>query len=53
MKKAYIAPSIYMMNATTESTLMVQSIVIDASKSGDDALVGSEGEWDIWGEEEE
>ena len=48
MRNTYITPSVELMEAAPEATLMATSLVIDAEKSGSEALIKDDNEWNIW-----
>lgn len=49
MKKTYIIPAVNIVHVESQGNLMITSLKIDSSKSGDDQLVKGTGDWDIWG----
>lgn len=49
MKKTYIIPAVNIVHVESEGNLMITSLKIDSGKSGGDALVKGEADWDIWG----
>ena len=48
MKKTYIAPETMVLNVETTG-MIAESLAINASKSGSEALTNEDKSWDIWG----
>ena len=51
MKKTYITPALIVVNTST-SCMIATSLKINSGVSGGNALIKSEGDWDIWGSDE-
>ena len=52
MKKIYNSPELHIVQLHQTESLMTLSIKTGSYANGDNALIKSEGEWDIWGSDD-